>query len=346
MLRRGPQPLQLLPVVLSACRRIVAFNADFDLRVTAAGRSDLLRAWSAKVFDPMALIESHTGRRYRLAQVLAVNHIEAKGGSGAEAPGQWARREFDALQAYNVQDVWCLALLVLRPQIKAPGGMAVPGLVAARATPVAATEDLVQQSAEWFQARRDKITASAAAGLLSLSPFTTRQSSFERLVLNARSAPTAAMQRGIDEESGIADMYVRIFPQAALQPTGLWTHPEHTWLVSSPDRLLGEEGLLEVKRFSRLAKPGPNVLIQVLIQLECTGRRFCDIIQYDGTRVRVDRVERDRELQEDLVDLLHPMHEAANAARASGSHVAPPLNMRDWEELKAGLRGLYVQRLV
>jgi putative phage-type endonuclease len=204
----------------------------------------------------------------------------------------------------------------------------------------------VQQSAEWFQARRDKITASAAAGLLSLSPFTTRQAAFERLVLNTRSAPSAAMQRGIDEEGQIADMYVRIFPQAALQPTGLWSHPEHTWLVSSPDRLLGEEGLLEVKRFSRLAKPGPNVLIQVLIQLECTGRRFCDIIQYDGTHVRVDRVERDRELQEDLVDLLHPMHEAANAARASGSHVAPPLNMRDWEELKAGLRGLYVQRLV
>ncbi len=64
----------------------------------------------------------------------------------------------------------------------------------------------------------------------------------------------------------------------ALQPTGLWVHPEHTWLVSSPDRLLGEQGLLEVKRFYRLAKPGPHVLIQVLLQLECTGRRFCDVI--------------------------------------------------------------------
>ena len=99
-------PLELLPVVLSACRRIVAFNADFDLRVTAAGRSDLLRAWSAKVFDPMTLIESYTGRRYRLAQVLAVNGIEAKGGSGAEAPGQWARRQFDALEAYNLHGGW------------------------------------------------------------------------------------------------------------------------------------------------------------------------------------------------------------------------------------------------
>ena len=107
-------PLELLPVVLSACRQIVAYNAAFDLRVTAAGRSDLLRAWSAKVFDPMTLIERYTGRRHRLAQMLAANHIEAKGGSGAEAPGQWARREFDALQAYNVQDVRCLALLVLR----------------------------------------------------------------------------------------------------------------------------------------------------------------------------------------------------------------------------------------
>ena len=77
------------------------------------------------------------------------------------------------------------------------------------------------------------------------------------------------MQRGIDEESGIADMYVRIFPQAALQPTGLWTHLEHDWLVASPDRLLGEQGLLEVKRFYRLTKPGPSVLIQVLLQLAC-----------------------------------------------------------------------------
>ena len=221
-----------------------------------------------------------------------------------------------------------------------------PGLVAAPPAPPAPTQTLEQQSDAWFAARRDKITASSAAGLLSLSPFLTRQTSFERLVLNARSAPTAAMQRGIDEEDRITSMYLRAFPQSVLQPTGLWVHPEHDWLVASPDRLLGEQGLLEVKRFSRLAKPGPNVLIQVLLQLECTDRRFCDIIQYDGSRVRVDRVDRDRELQEDLVDLLHPMYEAANAARAGGSRVAPPLNMQDWEELKKGLRALYLQRLV
>ena len=86
-------PLELLPVVLSACRQIVAYHADFDLRVTAAGRSDLLRAWSAKVFDPMTLIESYTGRRYRLAQVLAVNHIEAKGGSDEHAANVRKYRE-------------------------------------------------------------------------------------------------------------------------------------------------------------------------------------------------------------------------------------------------------------
>ena len=60
----------------------------------------------------------------------------------------------------------------------------------------------------------------------------------------------------------------------------------------------------------------------------------------------IDRVERDRELQEDLIDLLRPMYEAANAARAGGSRTAPELNVRDWEALKEGLRRLYVRRLV
>ena len=72
----------------------------------------------------------------------------------------------------------------------------------------------------------------------------------------------------------------------------------------------------------------------------------CCPSRYDGTRVRIDRVERDHELQEDLIELLRPMYEAANAARAGGSRMAPSLNLHDWEALKEGLRGLYVQRLV
>ena len=138
----------------------------------------MLRAWSTKVFDPMTLIESYTGRRYRLAQVLAVNHIEAKGGSGASAPGQWRRREFEALERYNRQDVVVLARLVLRPRIWAPGEMAVSGLVAtapaapaptptpAAPTPAApppSTRNLVQGSRQWMEARQGLISASRAA---------------------------------------------------------------------------------------------------------------------------------------------------------------------------------------
>ena len=48
----------------------------------------------------------------------------------------------------------------------------------------------------------------------------------------------------------------------------------------------------------------------------------------------------------DLIELLRPVYEAANAARAGGSRMAPSLNMNDWEELKERLRGLYVRRLV
>ena len=343
---------EFLNAALDHATRIVAhYGSRFDLPLLARGDEARLARWQAKLHDPLLLLRGIGERGLGLGALLQLNSLGGKTGSGSDAPALFRQGKFQELEDYCANDVDQLAALVLKPEIRVPSGqttniVSLRPAAAAPAAPATATQELAQQSEEWFQARKDKITASAAAGLLSLSPFSTRQSSFERLVLNARSAPTAAMQRGIDEEGRIADMYARAFPQAVMQPTGLWTHPEHAWLVASPDRLLGEQGLLEVKSFYKLAKPGPHVLIQVLIQLECTSRRFCDVIQYDGTRVRVDRVERDRELQEDLIELLRPVYEAANAARAGGSRMAPSLNMNDWEVLRDGLRGLYVRRLV
>ena len=344
-------PLELLPVVLSACRQIVAYNAAFDLRVTAAGRTDVLRVWSAKVFDPMTLIESYTGRRHRLAQVLAVNGIEAKGGSGAEAPGQWARREFDALEAYNLQDVRCLALLVLRPRIKAPGGMAVSGLVAVvpaapPPAPPTSTRNLVQGSQQWLDARKGLISASRAAALCSLSPFSTRDQAFEAMLYDEEGATTEQMRRGIREEGAIAGRYQALFPEERLETTGLWLDEALPWLGASPDRLT-PNAVVEIKRVSKLtATPPIHYRIQMLLQMKVTGRRIAKFVQWDGKELQVDAVYYDRETMEDLIEMLEPMAGAVKQGRADPENGFPPeFDRRTWLALREGLGALRVERI-
>ena len=59
----------------------------------------LRTAWMYKLADPM-LLEQFTGRRYRLAQVLAANGVEAKG-AAVPGAGHVAARWYDALERYN-----------------------------------------------------------------------------------------------------------------------------------------------------------------------------------------------------------------------------------------------------
>ena len=75
--KRGA-PLELLAPMLEAAAIIVAFNNQFDLTVTA-GHDEALRGVVAKLSDPMVYLERFTGRRNRLAQVLAANVFEARG---------------------------------------------------------------------------------------------------------------------------------------------------------------------------------------------------------------------------------------------------------------------------
>ena len=65
-----------------------------------------------------------------------------------------------------------------------------------------------------------------------------------------------------------------------VQTTGLWRHPEVEWLAASPDRLIGDTMLLEVKTMAQIGAPTSAFLIQIVIQLACAQRSSCDLAQF------------------------------------------------------------------
>ena len=341
--RRGA-PIELLAPTLDAASIIVAFNGRFDLTVTAGRDKVMYARWTAKLSDPMLHLERFTGRRYRLAQVLAANGVEAKGGSGAEAPGMWMRQELDALEQYNRQDVAVLARLVLLPALNAPDGMTAPGLMASASSPAPSpapppSQELQQGSAAWHAARRGLLTASRIPSLLHLGPGYADET-WEQLLTGEAIEETDDMRRGQRLEAVAAEVFSQ---KTGLQltETGLWKATlEGIPIAASPDRLTSDGKLVEIKAprvFS--STPRESTILQAQIQLHCTKRDAAFILQYvEGAGLLVHETRYDSELLDVVADALGPVYEELKRAAPAEEKVLPFLLPAVRRELKQRLK--------
>lgn len=142
-----------------------------------------------------------------------------------------------------------------------------------------------QNTEAWLAVRTGRITASNAAACLGLNPWDSRQKGY-RLALGIepqRDNPAMAWGRAHEDE---ARMEYELETGRLVVPTGFWVHPHLDWLGASPDRLVGTDGLLEVKCPTKPAAGVPlHHRIQCLVQLACTERSWCDYYAWhpDGT---------------------------------------------------------------
>jgi len=103
---------------------------------------------------------------------------------------------------------------------------------------------------------------------------------------------TSAMQWGIETEAEAASAYEETTGML-LEKCGFYTHPSIEFFGATPDRLLGLDGLVEIKCPTTVtyvnwraagvvpAEHHP----QMLAQLACTRRRYVDFVAFDP-RVR------------------------------------------------------------
>lgn len=186
-----------------------------------------------------------------------------------------------------------------------------------------------QRTDEWFQERCGKVTASRIADLTAKTKSgwgASRANYMAQLIAErltgtvAESFTSAAMQWGTDTEPEAISAYEFYFV-TTVEPVGFVKHSTIELSGASPDGLIGDDGLIEIKCPNTAThidtlldgKVPAKYLKQMQWQMACTGRKWCDFASYDPRmpehlKLWVKRVSRDdemiAELEKDVSDFL------------------------------------------
>ena len=189
---------------------------------------------------------------------------------------------------------------------------------------------LMQQGTDaWHEIRCGKVTASRVADIIAKTK--TGQSASranymaqlvcERLTkTRTESFTNAAMEHGVTQEP-----FARAAYEAAqgvmVEEVGFVRHPTIEWAGASPDGLVGNDGLVEIKCPNTstmietlLSQKVPGKYItQMQFQMACTGRKWTDYVSFDPrmpakAQLFVKRVDRDdkyiAEIEAEIVKFL------------------------------------------
>lgn len=173
--------------------------------------------------------------------------------------------------------------------------------------------ELIQGSPEWLAIRCGKVTASRVADVVAKtkSGVSASRATYmgeliaERLTGQpAAKFTNAAMEWGTATEAEARTAYA-FYHDADVAQVGFVDHPVIVMTGASPDGLIGGAGLVEIKCPNTathietlLTKSIPSKYrTQMMWQLACTGRAWCDFVSYDprmpeNMRLFVRRVER------------------------------------------------------
>jgi len=159
------------------------------------------------------------------------------------------------------------------------------------------TEEIIQGSEAWFEARLGKVTASRVADVIAKtkSGYSTSRDNYmaqlicERLTgQKGESFTNAAMQHGTDTEPLARSAY-EAHADVMVEEVGFVQHPKIEMAGASPDGLVGLFGMLEIKCPNTathidtlLSQTVPTKYItQMQWQMRCCERQWCDFVSFD-----------------------------------------------------------------
>lgn len=173
---------------------------------------------------------------------------------------------------------------------------------------------IVQGSAEWHQARLGKVTASKVADVMARTKSgyaATRANYAAQLIIErltgqpTESFTNDAMRWGTEKEPEARRAYA-FRTDNDVAEVGFVDHAVISMAGASPDGLIGDDGLLEIKcpntathlETLQTGAPPAKYVSQMRWQMACTGRQWCDFVSYDPRlpedfRIFIARVERD-----------------------------------------------------
>jgi len=186
---------------------------------------------------------------------------------------------------------------------------------------IAAFEGVVQGSEEWLKIRLGKVTASGVADVLAKTKSGVSASRGNYLIKLALQRVTGvveegftneAMQWGIDNEAQARVAY-EVFSGNFVDQIAFVDHPTIKWFGASPDGLIDNNGLVEIKcpnsathwSYIKAGEPPMKYYIQMQAQMACTNREWCDFVSFDPrmpdrSKLFVKRVMRSNDFISDM----------------------------------------------
>lgn len=172
----------------------------------------------------------------------------------------------------------------------------------------------VQGSEAWFADRLGKATASRIADIIAKtkSGYSTSRENYcvelalERITGNRQEMYiNDAMKWGTDTEP-LARAAYEARTGAIVDEVGMVPHPVIAMSGASPDGEIDDDGLIEIKcpnsathmKTLLSKKPDGKYITQMMWQMACTGRKWCDFVSFDPRfpehlQLFVTRVDRD-----------------------------------------------------
>lgn len=157
--------------------------------------------------------------------------------------------------------------------------------------------DLQQRTHSWHEARLGCVTASRIADVTARtkSGYGAARQTYMRQLMAERisgmpteTVASPAMRWGTQVEPYAVAAYEEL-TQTETLPVSFIRHPDIEFAGASPDRLIAEDGLLEVKcpttptHIDTLlsGEIAERYVLQMQWQMACTGRSWCDFVSFD-----------------------------------------------------------------
>ena len=198
-------------------------------------------------------------------------------------------------------------------------------------------EMMDQGTEEWFTIRIGKVTASRVADVIAKTKTgysASRDNYMAQLVCErltgqkGESFTNAAMQHDTETEP-LARAAYEALKDVLVDEVGFVPHPTIEMAGASPDGLVGDDGLIEIKCPNTathidtlLSQTVPGKYnTQMQFQMACTGRKWCDFVSFDNRlpeelQLFVKRVPRDnvfiRLIEGEIVQFLAELDDKIN----------------------------------
>lgn len=181
--------------------------------------------------------------------------------------------------------------------------------------------NLTQRSTEWHEARKGRITASRLGDLMAKTKSgysASRKNYMAELIVEILTGETPdsytnqTMQWGIDNEANAKAVY-EFITGLDVDDVGFILHPANSRTGASPDGLVGDDGMIEIKcpntathidtlLYGSIPK---KYILQMQWQMACAERQWCDFVSFDP-RLKDDlcfwkkRINRDQNLIDEI----------------------------------------------